>query len=209
MVSQATMISSSKRSARYPRIATQDNKSSLVYISNRRGYEHGSCASLHKRALPINKTGQDENDTLVNVVGVPSPVDSFPGLYPSAIPAVCGQGSSDASTSTSSKTPFILVESAWASRTTIVAVNLEDGSVHDQGSDDISSFKLLSSNSAARILAVRSSTITPPELLLGTLTASPEPRTKWTILKKAKYEFTHKHCESTVLLFEDSGLPLR
>lgn len=203
------MISSSKRSARYPRIATQDNKCSLVYISNRRGYEHGSCASLHKRALPIKITGQDENDTLVNVVGAPSPVDSFPGLYPSAIPAVCGQGSSDASTSPSSKTPFILVESAWASRTTILAVNLEDGSVRDQGSDDISSFKLLSTNDEGQILAVRSSTIAPPELLLGDLTASPQPHTKWTILKKAKYEFTHRHCKSTVLISEEPGLHSR
>lgn len=186
-------ISSLDRSARYARVIQSADGQKLVYVSNRRGFEHNSCAVLHKRTLPISPHQLAEDDILVDIVGAPSYRGGFPGLYPEEPPSQCILTTPDSSSRRARS--FIVLATAWASRTTIILVDPESGSVHDVGSDDITSYKLLSTDNATRVIAIRTSTIYPPELVLGTMDTTSEPTLSWKVVKRWPYRFQQgKHC---------------
>lgn len=189
----AKRISSSERSARYARVIRSADCHSLVYVSNRRGYEHNSCATLHKRRLPLEPNQLETDDVLVKEVRAPNQPGEFPGLFPNNPPSQCLLAASS-SKSVVGKT-YLVLATTWASRTTIILVDLEDGSVHGIGSDEITSYKLMSTDNMSRVIAVRSSTVSPPELVLGTLSVLSEPRISWTTIKSWQYRFQgEKHC---------------
>lgn len=188
-------ISSPSISARYARVIRSAQGAQLVYVSNRRGFEHNSCASLHKRTLPVDPSQIETDDTLVEIVKAPSQRGSFPGLYPNDPPSQCTLTSPNSKDSQGKS--FLVLATAWASRTTIILVGLEDGSVYDAGSDDITSYKLLATDNKSRVVAIRSSPVSPPELVLGSLSTSPTPTISWKVVKQWSYRFQHgKHCMS-------------
>lgn len=195
-------ISSLERSARVPRVIQLPHESSLVYISNRRGYEHASCSTLHKLILPIEPNQLEIDDILVEEVRAPNQPGAFPGLFPDDTPSQSLLVSSNFKKGDNGKS-YLVIQTAWTSRATIVLVDLEDGAVHDVGSNEITSYKLLSTDKASKIIAVRSSTVSPPELVLGTVFWSPVPVVKWTVMKSWSHRFQEgKHCTCSGELWE-------
>lgn len=194
--SQATAISitSDALSVRYPRVLQYHGGSVLVYLSNTRGGEHSKCARLHKRRLPLNLASQEDNDVLVDIVYQAETPETFPGLYTdcpaSQFTLKVGNGEE--------KKTYLVLSSIWRCRQTILTVDLETGAVIDQGTGEMDSYTFLGSDNRTRLLAVRSSLITPPELVLGILEASEQPRIKWKVIKTWAYDFeVGKHCEYT------------
>lgn len=161
---------------------------------------------LHKRTLPITANLEEEaqeSDILVDVVSKPKDPKAFPGLYPSTVPRLLVECQ-----------PYLVIESAWRSRTTIVAVNVKDGSIHDlgnaQGINQTASHRLMATDGKSRILAIKTSLISPPKLLLGSFTSestNSDPEIQWTIVKEWVYDFvnndeiafSHEKLHSTVI----------
>lgn len=189
----ARRISNVKRSARYARVLHLKDGHILVYVSNRRGYEHNSCATLHKRKMPIDPTSAEVDDILVKTVSAPSYSGGFPGLFPDNPPSQCLLTSSGSNARVGKS--YIVLGTAWGSRTTIILVDLEDGSVQDAGSNEITSYRLLSTDNSSQVIAIRSSTISPPEIVLGTFASSRGSKVVWSSIKSWQYRFQEsKHC---------------
>ena len=160
-------ISQSDRSARSPRVDTQPAGSKhLYYLSNQCGYQHDSCASLHRRSWPLSdpKSG----DTLVDSVydsspsrGCPNP---FPGIYAANLSDSCflllrdDQGMSIS---------YLVLTSAWRSQIRITLVRARDGEISSAEPSDFASFRLLGTDGLSLLLGVRSGPGTLPELMLG------------------------------------------
>jgi acylaminoacyl-peptidase len=131
---------------------------------------------------------------LVDVVGTPANSDAFPGLYPDFFAGNCLLSLSESSKECAKS--FMVLQSCWASRTVILTVNLEDGTVNKHDSDPITSWKPLATDGAKRLLAIRSSTISPPELMLGTFSEVNELSIDWVTVKSWNYSFKENlHCK--------------
>lgn len=155
----SSRLTSADVSCRSPRILrdTDGSASHVVWVSNPAGGPHATCSSLHARNI---ETG--ETRTLVASVWDPKPKE-FPGLFLNTLPV------SPFVRITSR--PWIVLSSTWRSRSTILLVSLDDGTVKDLTLDDehgiYYSWSLLCTDGGNQLVATRSSPTHPPELLLG------------------------------------------
>lgn len=199
----AKAITSSDRSARNPRIFRWEQENFLVYLTNRRGYEHAACATLHKRSLPLRDQEDCCTDILVDAVRIPDEQrsNSFPGLYTiPRLPHACMVAAAG-NTGAPAK-PHLVLTSIWGPRTTVVTIDLQDGSVEDHGLEEMLSYELLGTNNASHVLAKRSGLVQAPELVVGKLSASPQPHIDWKVIKTWHYDFAdEKHCKHSKSLF--------
>lgn len=172
--------SSDETSCRSPRILHLDDGSSrLVYLANPVGGPHASCSSLQIVDIATRKTVAS-----VGIVEDPQPAD-FPGIYAISLPPqpfIQIQGKSYAISTTN-----------WRSRTTAVLVSLEDGSVVDLTPDDGAhlSWVALGTDGESQIVCSRSSLTSPPELLLGRVTAHDE--VQWKTIVQPSLSAERKH----------------
>lgn len=157
-------------------MTTCNGTPALIYTSYKRGLEHNSCASLHKVGFTPTAGLRAAEDIIVDVVQKPSHPGGFPGLYPDYLPTSCflkAQASEG-----DLERAYIVLPSLWGSRTTILTVDLLDGSVVDHGTDEITSFRLLATDGRTLLSAVKSSIISPPELVLGVMGVGKGPTSK-------------------------------
>ncbi|THH33349.1 hypothetical protein EUX98_g805 [Antrodiella citrinella] len=159
-------------SCRCPRVLHTNGASSLlVYIANSVGGPHASCSTLHVVELATGKA-------VATVSVVEDPKDGeFPGLYTVTLPA----------------DPFLVVDgeayvvsnSVWRSRSTVILVRLKDGNVTELTSDDgkLYSWMVLATDGGSQLTCTRSSLTSPPELLLGRIGS--DLQANWTTILKS------------------------
>ncbi|KAF9529900.1 Alpha/Beta hydrolase protein [Crepidotus variabilis] len=167
-------------SCRSPRIVTSSDRSTLVWLACATGGAHGATNSLHSLDITSSKQEAKLGEALLAASDTPllgfakaniqdKSNSRFPGLYPaqnlSATPSV------NLETGNGKSAPFIITHSCWGSRTTVLAVSLNDGSVRDltplSSSEPPYSWVVLSTNSRDEIIVARSTPAIPYEILLG------------------------------------------
>ncbi|GAA6010564.1 hypothetical protein JCM11491_002972 [Sporobolomyces phaffii] len=217
---KVTPISPADRSARSPRVhvppsstspaAKKSQSVSAVYISNRLGGVHSSCASLHLLTLDPSSQSWSAKD-LVTTVSSTKTIDDFPGLYVDQLPA---------------HQPFLSLESGvhvvlssiWRSRRVPLIVSLENGKVTSlapwpkaNGDNELlpylgkeralDSFGVFGTDGGKRILAVRSGTTKAPEVVVVDLTTL--EKVEWKVVRGTalsdELENALSKLESTVL----------
>ncbi|TCD66245.1 hypothetical protein EIP91_001608 [Steccherinum ochraceum] len=173
--------SSDETSCRSPRILRlNDGSSRLVYLANPVGGPHASCSSLQVVDIETRKTVAS-----VGIVEDPQPAD-FPGIYAISLPPqpfLQIQGK-----------PYLISTTNWRSRTTVVLVSLEDGSVLDLTPDDGAhlSWVALGTDGESQVVCSRSSLKSPSELLLGRATAVKEVQWKTIVEPSLSAELKHR-----------------
>ncbi|POW21648.1 hypothetical protein PSHT_02166 [Puccinia striiformis] len=160
------LISEPDRSARSPRLISDDHEEEkkIVYLSNKIGGPHASCATLHLHNLKTNTT-----EIVIGPVDEPTPENPFPGLYIDDLPA---QPLLFNPSDTQRKNPFLVTSSIWGSVKKIVIIDLKNGHIRTvlpSSSSTESSCTLLNSNNHNQILCVVSQTNSSPQVWIGTL----------------------------------------
>lgn len=154
----SSKLTSSDMACRSPRVfAGIDGRPALlIWVTNAIGGPHATCSSIHVKDLSSGKT-----NVLVGKVWDPKPSE-FPGLYLNTLPA-------SPFLTPSSGTPYILLSSFWRSRTTVLLISLQDGTVKDLTPDDDLhySWTMLGTDGKDQLICTRSAPNRPPELLLG------------------------------------------
>ncbi|GAA6039217.1 hypothetical protein JCM8097_000474 [Rhodosporidiobolus ruineniae] len=210
-VVDAVPVSPADRSSRSPRfLPTSTDSLQLCYLSNPQGGPHGSCAQLHVATLsPSSASVQlSEDKVLVPVVDVPdsknpgagTASDPFPGLYVDQLPLEpflhSGAGTS------------LVLSSIWRSRSVPLVVDLASGKVTSlapwperrdeedaalpylylskqgkgDGEDPLASLTVLGTDGESRVVALRSSPVSLPEVVVGKFGGG---ETSWTVVRKA------------------------
>lgn len=145
-------------SCRSPRILYRSAKSNvdsiLVFLSNKVGGPHSSCAQLHATSLTKGNT-----TILVPIVERASEPEGFPGLYVDQLPrspfVLCG----------SPAIPHVVLTSIWGSRKAALSVNLRTGEVKDRF-PPMGSAVVLGTDGAGRFAVVRSTLCHAPYLAI-------------------------------------------
>ncbi|KAF8188652.1 Alpha/Beta hydrolase protein [Pholiota molesta] len=173
-------------SCRSPRILTSQGKSTLLWLAGRSGGAHVATATLH--ALDITSDAAADASpvstvpkTLVDIVDVPdSNLNGFPGLYPTYnLPSQFEIKASESSSSS------ILVASQWGSRTTVVAISADGGSVKELTPDSdnsLYSWSVLATDGRGRVICSRSAPSVPYEIVLGDFDRSGS--VSWTVIDR-------------------------
>jgi acylaminoacyl-peptidase len=168
---KAQKLTSALLSCRSPRILTSQGKSTLLWLAGRSGGAHVASSTLH--ALDITSdaaadapSGSTTPTTLVDIVDVPdSNLKGFPGLYPTYnLPSQFEIKASESSSSS------ILVASQWGSRTTVIAISADNGSVKELTPDSdnsLYSWSVLATDGRGRVICSRSAPSVPYEIVLG------------------------------------------
>ena len=150
------------RNARLPRILfDQDHvPTTLFWLSNPVGGAHASTGSLHSRDLG----GTVGERLLVDAVHDPS-TQEFPGLYTDNL--------ADRPFLRLGDKTFMLVQSLWHSRPTLISIDVESGAVIDltpvlEG-QALHSWNLLGTDGAHSVICSRSTPTSPPEIILLTV----------------------------------------
>ncbi|TFK33329.1 Alpha/Beta hydrolase protein [Crucibulum laeve] len=167
-------ITPSHLSCRSPRVYIRTSgKFTLLWLASPSGGAHISGASLYSLDIPQDdelgfKVSNNGKDPLVNTVRDPQ-AGEFPGLYP-----VYNFVTTPVTSFGNSATPSIILHSIWGSRSTILSVSTDSGSVRDLTPNDnipekIFSWGLLATDGKSRILCQRSTTDVPYEIVLGEL----------------------------------------
>ncbi|KAF8838080.1 alpha/beta-hydrolase [Paxillus ammoniavirescens] len=150
------------RSSRSPQVLFDKDRTpmTLFWLSNVTGGAHASTVSLHSRDLK----GRSGDKVVVDVVYDPGAQD-FPGLY-----TEYNLGSSpflqhDGGT-------YIVVQSLWRSRPTLILIDVEDGTVVDgtpvlEG-QPLYSWNFLATDGFGSVVCSRSTPTSPPEVVLLT-----------------------------------------
>lgn len=206
-ISKATQrLSSPSISARSPRVifpsASRSSTPEIIYLANALGGVHNSCGSLHS-LTPLMKNVGYKHRILIDVVHQAEAKndDAFHGLFvdgllPSSILHFGGLS-------------YVALSTFNRSRKVLLLVNLDDGSITsltpwrirsddlvfpylleeqlEEGDDGLKSFALLATNGSNRIVAVRSSMMEVPVLVLGSLLVSDGViGIEWSTLKQPK-----------------------
>ncbi|KAG1744589.1 Alpha/Beta hydrolase protein [Suillus paluster] len=165
-----------ERSCRSPRVFFADNQTpyKLFWFSNPVGGAHASCVSLESRDL-ITGT----HKVLVDTVMEPAPENNFPGLYTEYnIPSSPFLRRGD--------NVFIVLQSLWRSRTTVLFIDKETGEITDEtkmrDSEPMYSWNVLATDGKTRFICSRSTPTTPSEVLLGYF--DPHGNLNWKVLDK-------------------------
>ncbi|OAX35979.1 alpha/beta-hydrolase [Rhizopogon vinicolor AM-OR11-026] len=154
-------LTPSERSCRSPRVLYDDNRTpiKLFWLSNPVGGAHASCVSLESRDLKTNS-----NKVLVDTVIEPTPENDFPGLYPEyTLPSspFLHRG----------KHVYIVLQSLWRSRTTVLFIDTESGTITDETKihpdEPMYSWNVLATDNKMRVVCSRSTPTTPSDVLLG------------------------------------------
>ncbi|GAA5892740.1 hypothetical protein JCM6882_000570 [Rhodosporidiobolus microsporus] len=191
--------------------SSSGNTPQLVYISNPLGGPHASCGELHLASLFLSSSGEAQlqsDKVLVPVVDVPdakSPgagtaSDPFPGMYVDQLPLEPFIASSSSVS--------VVMGSIWRSRSVPLVVDLASGKVTSLApwperkdeqdaalpynylsasaatvaEDPLASFSVLGTDGKDRVVALRSSPIRPPEVVVGKVAVG---ETKWVVVKGA------------------------
>jgi len=151
-------------SCRSPRVLFDNDRvpTTLFWLSNPVGGAHASTTFIHVRDLK----GAVGDRILVNVVHDPS-VQEFPGL--------CTEYNLvDSPFLRLGDKTFILAQSLWRSRPTLISVDVENGDVVDLtpvlDGQALHSWGLLGTDGARSVICSRSTPTSPPEIVLLTLT---------------------------------------
>ena len=151
-------------SCRSPRVLFDHDRvpTTLFWLSNPIGGAHASTATLHVRDLK----GTAGDRLLVDVVYDPS-ARKFPGLYTE-------YNLTDSPFLRLGDETFILVQSLWRSRPTLISINVENGDVIDLtpvlDGQALYSWNLLGTDGARSVICSRSTPTSPPDTVLFTLT---------------------------------------
>ncbi|KAJ7495496.1 Alpha/Beta hydrolase protein [Mycena latifolia] len=147
-------------SCRSPRI----HHDKLFWISCASGGPHAGTFSLHVCGLTAREL---TSKVLVDTVWEPRASDGFPGLYINTnlpvSPFVVLDGQ-----------VFLVFESTWASRTTVLLVSASDGTVKDltpSSDGQLYSWSVLATDGRERVVCSRSAPTVPHEILLGHINA--------------------------------------
>jgi hypothetical protein len=148
-------LTSPERSCRSPRLF----RNTLFWLSNPVGGAHASCTSLHS----LDLTSREEK-LLVDSIWEPTGPDAFPGLYPDVLlPAQPFL--------TLPSGIFVVTQSIWRSRTTVLLISTQTGAVRDLtphlNNDQIWSWGVLCTDGECRILCTRSELRIPQQIVLG------------------------------------------
>lgn len=188
----ATRQSPEGRSSRSPRVIIPPPGASwtpvVIFLSNPEGGPHSSCASLHAVSLKLRNTV-----VLVDSVSSPSKSDDFVGIYSDQLPQrpfLILDG-----------TPHVVFTSIWRSRRLPLLVSLANGSLKslalwptplddpvlpylsEKKKQALKSISVLGTDSASRVVGLRSGLAGPPELVLIDLL---KKSTEWKILRSPK-----------------------
>lgn len=164
MACKSVKIETPGHNARSPRILFDKNHvpTTLFWLSNPVGGAHASTVSLHVRDLK----GTSGDRLLVDAIYDPSP-RKFPGLYTDY--NLAGSPFLKLGDKT-----YILVQSLWRSRPTLISIDVESGAVIDltpaPEGQALHSWNLLGTDGARSVISSRSTPTSPPETILLTLT---------------------------------------
>ncbi|KAJ7730156.1 Alpha/Beta hydrolase protein [Mycena metata] len=153
-------------SCRSPRIyhnATAGT-ATLFWLSCASGGPHAGTFALHSQDLGASERA---SEVLVDTVWEPRQSDGFPGLYLDAnlptSPFIAREGKL-----------FLVFDSNWGSRTTVVSVSTLDGTIKDLTPDSdgkLFSWTMLVTDGVGRLLCSRSTPTIPFEIVLGQMDA--------------------------------------
>jgi acylaminoacyl-peptidase len=163
-------------SCRSPRTFERHGESTLAWLACPTGGAHVGASALYCLNIPSDYTSsfilENADKPLVPIMHdeISSPLD-FPGLYPSynlpSSPTIVTllESKSDLVSS-------IVVHSLWGSRTTILVISTQDGTVIDltpasEEEDKLYSWTVLATDGQSRVICQRSSPSVPYEILLG------------------------------------------
>jgi acylaminoacyl-peptidase len=147
----------SQRTARSPRLLKEnDGSSTLFWLTSGLGGGHAACSGLHSLTL-----GTSEQKCVLEDVQDRTSPDQFPGLYPE------GYNLPSQPFLTLKGTKYITVSSSWGSRNPILLIDTASSAVHNTTPEGDYHWSVLGTDGKNRILAVRSSLVKPPELLVG------------------------------------------
>lgn len=156
-------------SCRSPRVLFDNDRvpTTLFWLSNPVGGAHASTTSLHVRDLK----GAKGDKILVDVVDDPS-IQEFPGLYTE-------YNLVDSPFLRLGDKTFVLVQTFWRSRPTLISINVENGDVVDLtpvlDGQALYSWNLLGTDGARSVICSRSTPTSPLETVLLTLTQERSP----------------------------------
>ncbi|KAF5376688.1 hypothetical protein D9615_007841 [Tricholomella constricta] len=165
-------------SCRSPRIFSHNGKSTLFWLSHPTGGAHAATSLVYSLDITSSPDVKGVNAPLVDAVFKPER-GTFPGLYPdynfAELPVL---------RLSSSNAPFIITNSIWGSRSTVVLISTTDGTVKDLTPEDgnLYSWKVLNTDGQSRVVCTRSTPITPNELILGQI--SKDGQVTWRVLHK-------------------------
>ncbi|KAG5643652.1 hypothetical protein DXG03_000532 [Asterophora parasitica] len=172
----ARKLTPSYLSCRSPRAFSHNGKSTLVWLSHPTGGAHAATSLVFTLDITSPPDAKDVKTPLVDAVFQPAR-GAFPGLYPDAnfpeFPVL------------RLPSPHIVTHSIWGSRSTVVLISTEDGSVKDITPDTdgkLYSWKVLNTDGQSRVVCVRSTPVTPNELVLGHISEAGE--VSWRVLHK-------------------------
>lgn len=163
-VCKSVEIETPGRSSRSPRVLFDKDcvPTTLFWLSNPVGGAHASTVSLHVRDLE----GSVGDRLLVDAVYDPS-AKEFPGLYTE-------YNLAESPFLRFGDTTYVLAQSLWRSRPTLISINVESGAVtdltHVQDGQALYSWSLLGTDGACSVICSRSTPTSPPETVLLTLT---------------------------------------
>lgn len=188
----AILRSPEGRSARSPRVLLSSFEPLLIFISNPTGGPHNSCATLHAASIRKGNTV-----VLVDTVLTPTPTkEDFPGLYVDQLPNSCfillPSG------------PHVVLTSIWRSRKVPLLISLKTGKIinllpwseksendvvlpylGDEKKGGLESLSVLGTDGRDRIVGLRSSSIRPSELVIGSVKGD-NGEIDWVVVKKPK-----------------------
>lgn len=162
-VCKSIKIKTPGRSSRSPRVLYDKDRvpTTLFWLSCPVGGAHASTVSLHVRDLE----GTVGDRLLVDAVYDPS-AQEFPGLYTE-------YNLSDSPFLRLGDKTYILAQSLWRSRPTVISINVENGAVFDltpvPDGQALYSWSLLGTDGARSAICSRSTPTSPPETILLTL----------------------------------------
>lgn len=174
---QRKRLTGTELACRSPRTVEIEGKHTLVWLANPIGGPHASSTMIQSMALPESDSEQPASvQTLVDVVQEPDEVGGFPGLYP-------GVALANEPFTLLSGVPHVVLHSIWESRQVILLVSLIDGKTRNLTplNDDLYSWSLLQTDGEKNIICVRSTSSSPPELMLGEIE---QESVRWTVLAK-------------------------
>jgi len=158
-------------SCRSPRTFSHDGASTLVWLGRTTGGAHNGASALYSLDISsdsdTSRSLQYTDKPLVPILkdDIPSSPRVFPGLYPS-----CNLPSSPPVVDLASG-PSIVVHSQWGSRTTVLLISTQDGTVTDltpsSEEEELYSWTVLATDGQSHVVCQRSSTSVPYEIMLG------------------------------------------
>ncbi|KAL1921198.1 uncharacterized protein VTP21DRAFT_10914 [Calcarisporiella thermophila] len=156
--SNLVRLNSEEVNGRSPQLSPSEKH--LVYVSNKIGGPHASCATLYKYEF-----SSGANQIVVDQIASTKEAHEFPGLYIDQLPTDCFALSADKASE------WVVAHSVWRSRKTLVAINTSTGNVKELTSGTLAkgSYSLLYVSNDY-LVASWSTPTEPNSLLLGIIT---------------------------------------